>query len=314
MAVSGIGKRGERMSDWYGVLPIVQTPFDASGHIDWNDLGREVDWIYSLGCRGLGTGMVSESRSLDRDERSQLAKHLVKLTGSRGQVFIAVTADTCADSERLAVDARDAGCQAIMAAPPLRESLDVEPMVDFYARLHESTGLTVIVQDASGYLGHSIPLKVYLDLLDRFDETKILFKPEAPPNGPNISRLREATQGRARIYEGSGGIYLIDSMRRGVWGTMPGVDLLDGAVAIWNAMKNGDESLAYRLQLPLSAIVSLQMQAGLDGFLEIEKMLLVHRGLFRSAARRPPIEWRLDDETRQEVLRLFELMKKAESP
>jgi hypothetical protein len=161
------------------------------------------------------------------------------------------------------------------------------------------------VQDASGYVGQSIPMRVYLDLLDRYGPEKILFKPEASPIGPNLSALRDATAGAARIFEGSGGIFLIDSFRRGIAGTMPGVEVVDGIVALWRALTTGDEELAYRLSHPIGAMVALQLQAGLDGFLAIEKHLLVKRGIFLSARRRAPYNWELDPETAAEVDRLF---------
>jgi hypothetical protein len=138
-----------------------------------------------------------------------------------------------------------------------------------------------------------------------------LFKPEAPPHGPQLSALRDATQGRARIFEGSGGIHLVDAFQRGIVGTMPGVDLLDGVVALWRAMACGDRAAAYRVSLPIGALVALQLQAGLDGFLAIEKYLLVKRRIFRNAHRRRPYGWELDQETAAEVDRLFDLMNLA---
>ena len=75
------------------------------------------------------------------------------------------------------------------------------------------------------------------------------------------------------------------------------MDLLDGVVALWQALQRGDEATGYRLYLPICAIVALQLQAGLDGFLAIEKHLLVQRGLFTSARRRQPYGWDLDTET-----------------
>ena len=161
------------------------------------------------------------------------------------------------------------------------------------------------MQDASGYVGQAIPPGVYGELLNRYGEDKILFKPEASPVGPNLSALRDATGGRAKIFEGSGGIFLIDSYRRGIAGTMPGADLLDGVVAVWRALQRGDEDLAYRVSYPVGAIVALQLQAGLDGFLAIEKHLMVERGLFPSARRRRPYGWDLDPETAAEVDRLL---------
>ncbi len=288
-----------------GVLPIIQTPFDDQGRIDWEVLKSEVDWAFSIGIHGFGTGMVSEVRSLSQQERGEYVRKLVEYANRRGPVFMAVTADHQEDSFRLAIDAAAAGCDAVMAAPPLKETLDSDGLYGYFSRLADKVELPIIVQDASGYLGRPIPHSVYLKLLEKFDPEKILFKPEAPPNGPCISALRDATDRKAKIYEGSGGVYLIDSMRRGVDGTMPGMDLADGMVAIWRAMKRNDDETAYRIHLPLCSIVALQMQAGLDGFLAIEKYLLKKRGLFPNELRREPIRWRLDAETAHEVDRLF---------
>jgi 4-hydroxy-tetrahydrodipicolinate synthase len=59
------------------------------------------------------------------------------------------------------------------------------------------------------------------------------------------------------------------------------------------------------------ATVALQLQAGLDGFLAVEKHLMVKRGLFPSARRRTPHGWELDAETASEVDRLFALLQTA---
>lgn len=106
-------------------------------------------------------------------------------------------------------------------------------------------------------------------------------------------------------------MFLIDSYRRGIAGTMPGMDLLDGIVKLWQALARGDEDAAYRIYFPICAIVSLQLQAGLDGFLAIEKHLMVKRGLFPTACRRKPYNWELDAETADEVDRLYDRLLHA---
>lgn len=281
-----------------GVLPIVHVPLDARDEIDAADLKREIDWAFSVGADGLGTGMVSEILRLTYAERIQLTQQIVEFTAGRGGVFAAVGAESAKQACQYAIAAEKAGCDGVMAVPPLTTSILSAAIVDYFRQIAESISLPVIVQDASGYVGQAIPHSVYVDLLDRFGAEKIVFKPEASPIGPNLSALRYASQGRAAIFEGSGGILLVDSYRRGIRGTMPGMDLLDGIVALWKALQAGDESRIYRLYFPICAIVALQLQAGLDGFLAIEKYLLVKRGLFRSDKRREPNGWNLDDETR----------------
>jgi len=294
-----------------GVLAIAHTPFTDKDEIDAAALKRAVDWTFAVGADGIGTGMVSETLKLTTDERLSFAGMLVEFTARRGPVFVAVGAESTKQALAFAVAAEKAGCDAVMAVPPLTWRLSEAHLVDHFRALADAIRIPVIVQDASGYVGQSIPIPVCVKLLERYGPEKILFKPEAAPNGPTLSALRDATGGRAVMYEGSGGIFLIDSFRRGIAGTMPGMDLLDGVVAVWKALQRGDEEAAYRIYFPVCAIVALQLQAGLDGFLAVEKYLMHQRGLFPNTRRRKPYGWELDAETASEVDRLFQKLQTA---
>jgi 4-hydroxy-tetrahydrodipicolinate synthase len=297
-----------------GVLPIVHTPFLDDDTIDAASLRREIDWAFSVGADGLGTGMVSEILRLTTDERISLTQQIADLVAGRGAVFAAVGAESARQALVYARAAEAARCDAIMAVPPITTRLGDRQIVAYFRALAEGVDLPLIVQDASGYVGQAIPLAVYVELLERYGQNKIVFKPEAAPIGPNLSALRDATAGKARIFEGSGGILLVDSFRRGIAGTMPGMDLLDGVVALWKALARHDDEAAYKLYYPICAIVALQLQAGLDGFLAIEKHLLVRRGLFATARRRQPYNWELDPETAAEVERLADRLQVALRP
>lgn len=294
-----------------GVLPIVHVPFEDDGTIDEKTLKKEIDWIFSVKAQGLGTGMVSEILRLTFEERISLTNHIVQFTEGRGATFAGVGAESTKQALVYAKAAEKAGCDGIMAIPPVTTSLPEEAVLKHFRTLAEEVDLPLIVQDASGYVGQAIPLRVYIQLLELYGNEKILFKPEASPIGPNLSALRDASLGKAKIFEGSGGILLVDSFRRGITGTMPGVDLLDGIVALWNALINGDEKTTYRIYFPVCAIVALQLQAGLDGFLAIEKFILKHRGIFKNEVRRSPYSWDLDHETSSEILRLLQILDQA---
>jgi 4-hydroxy-tetrahydrodipicolinate synthase len=249
--------------------------------------------------------MVSEILRLTSDERLDLTRRLVDLAARRGAVFAAVGAESIQQALVYAKAAENAGCDAVMAVPPVTTRLPEAALIDYFRALAEGVSLTLIVQDASGYVGQAIPLSVYVQLLERYGPEKIVFKPEAAPIGPNLSALRDATGGKARIFEGSGGILLVDSYRRGIAGTMPGMEMLAGVVALWRALARGDEAAVYRLYYPICAVVALQLQAGLDGFLAIEKYLLHRQGILATTRRRRPYAWELDRETAAEVDRLI---------
>jgi len=289
-----------------GVLPIVHTPFSVDDTIDAVSLRRQIDWALASGAAGLCMGMVSELLRLTHRERLELTAMIADMHAGRGAVVAGVGAESTKQALEYARAARAAGCDAMMAIPPVSTALPGDQLLEYFATLAETVELPLIVQDASGYVGRPIPLEVCLQLLDRFGADKILFKPEANPVGPRLSALREASGGRAKIFDGSGGIALVDCYRRGIVGTMPGMEFLNGLVALWNALQRGDERAIYRLYLPICALVSLQLQAGLDGFLAVEKYVLVQRGLFGTDGRRKPYAWEMDEETRRELERLLE--------
>ncbi|MCA9117778.1 MAG: dihydrodipicolinate synthase family protein, partial [Planctomycetaceae bacterium] len=186
---------------------------------------------------------------------------------------------------------------------PVATSLDESELLRYYERLLNAVRIPVIVQDASGYVGRPMSIELQARVLEEFG-SRVLFKPEAVPIGPRLSALREATGGKAAVFEGSGGIALVDSYRRGIVGTMPGGEMPDAIMALWNALEAGDEDRVYRISQPVSALVA--MQSGLDGFLAVEKHLLHRRGIFPNTVVRGPVGFRLDEETRQEVDRLFD--------
>jgi dihydrodipicolinate synthase/N-acetylneuraminate lyase len=293
-----------------GVLCVFQTPYHADESIDFATLEEEIQWLYDRGADGIVMAMVSEVLRLSSAERKELAERAVPLGGSRGVVIVSVGAESSHTAEDYARHAQQVGADAVMAVPPISIALGEEQLFDYYRRILQAVDIPVIVQDASGYVGRPLSISLLARLFDEFGP-RVLFKPEAVPIGPRLSELHAATGSQARVFEGTGGIALVDSFRRGIVGTMPGADLVDGIVALWRALRQDDEQTAYRIWLPLAALVSLQNS--LDAFLAIEKHLLVKQGVFKNTIVRGPVGYRLDEPTRREVDRLFALMGEAVS-
>lgn len=298
----------------HGVLPVLHTPLHEDGTIDVSTLEREIDWTFQTGADGVVVAMVSEVLRLGYHARKELAGYVCGAVQGRGFTVISVGAESVREAVDFGQHAEALGASAVMAIPPVTISLNSTRTADYFAGIARNISIPLIVQDASSYVGAAIDVSVYLRLLDEFGAERIFFKPEASPLGPNLSKLRDATEGKARIFEGSGGINLVDCYRRGIVGTIPGTDLLDGIVALWQALKSSDETRIYELSLPISAITALQLQAGLDGFLAIEKYLLQKRGIFKNTLRVEPFGWELDSETCSEVDRLFEILQRALHP
>ena len=289
-----------------GVLPVFQTPWHADETLDLETLEREIAWLFECGANGIVMAMVSETLRMDTEEREKLAEAACRFGNGRGAVVISVGAESSKVAERYARHAETVGADAVMAIPPVSIGIGEGELLAYYRRIIEAIRIPVIVQDASGYVGKPMPIAMQARLLKEFGTDRIQYKPEASPIGPKLSELRDATSGRARVFEGTGGLALVDSFKRGVVGTMPGADLIRGIVPLWRALESGDFERADRIHGPLSALVS--MQTSLDAFLAVEKHLLKRQGIFKNTLVRGPVGFTLDTETIREVERQFDRM------
>lgn len=292
-----------------GVLPVFQTPWDDEEALDLEILEKELEWLLAEGADGVVMAMVSETLRMSSDERDAVATQVCQIVSGRSSVIISVGAESSVLAEWHAVHAEEAGADAVMAIPPVSVALGEDQLLAYYRRIIEAVQIPVIVQDASGYVGRPMSIPMQARLLEEYGPDRVLYKPEASPIGPRLSQLREATAGKARVFEGTGGIALVDSFRRGVVGTMPGADLIRGIVPLWKALESGNQTRADRIHGPLSALISIQ--TGLDAFLAVEKHLLLRQGVFRNTRVRGPVSFELDPETRAEVDRLFDRMIEA---
>jgi len=291
----------------YGVLPVLQTPFDSNDDIDKPILVREVNWVLDQGADGVTSGMVTEILKLSPNERMQMHEIVSETSNERGAITVLSTgSESIKQSLAYTKHAEAIKADAVMINPPLTTSLNDSDLYRYYGSILDSTEIPVIIQDASGYVGRPLSLDLQVKLLDQYG-SRVYFKPEAVPIGQRLSIFMEATSGRARVFEGSGGGALIDTFQRGLVGTMPGADLTWVLVALWKALTEGDWTRVDQIAGPLANLISLEFS--LDAYLAIEKYLLVKQGIFTNALVREPVGYRMDAQTKVNVDRLFSILQ-----
>ena len=293
-----------------GVLPVFHMPYDDHENIDYSTLEKEIDWLYQNNCNGIVFALASEIIRLTETERKNVTEKICKYNKDRGCVIVSIGSESTYQAIDFAKHAEDSGADALMAIPPISNPCPEDQIKHYYENIINSIKIPLVVQDASGYIGKSMSIELQSYLFNNYPE-RILFKPESNPIGPRLSKLRDSTNGNAPIFEGSGGISLVDSFKRGIKGTMPGSDLIDVIVALWNALIINDKSTIYKISFPLSSFGSIL--TSLDAFLTIHKYILVKRGIFKNMIIREPCSFILDSETKSEVdviySKLIEVLK-----
>ena len=293
-----------------GILPVVHMCYEDDLRIDSATLRRQVDYAFDTGADGICLALASDLLRLTVEERLTLPRQLVDYAAGRGPVIINVGANTTQDATAYARAARDGGAAALMATPPLTIALPEAELQLYFEAILDAAGLPLMIQDASSYVGKPMRVEFQAALFEKFGDC-ILFKPESAPLGPTLTALRNLTGDKALIFEGSGGVLLVESFRRGVDGTIPGTEVLDGIVALWRALKDGDDERAYDIYFPICALGTLQLQGGMDAFIVVERYLMHKRGLFPRLVHRGPLGFELDATTRGEVDRLFDRLQRT---
>jgi 4-hydroxy-tetrahydrodipicolinate synthase len=282
-----------------GVFNVISTPLDNSDEIDQKILKQEIDWLIKCGSNGAVLAMVSEVlRFSDAERRVQWQLSLEYLSG-RIPLVVSVGAESSAIAVGLAKDAQKDGATAVMATPPSAFVASADEVKNYYQRIIEAVDITVIVQDASNYLGAPIELETYVELIDKYGEERVQFKPEAKPVKERLEQLNKISNNRARVFEGQGGIDLLDTHPLGVKGTMPGAEVPWAIVGLWNALENKDLSTAQAIHTPLAKLISYQTT--LDAYVAVEKYLLVRQGVFVNTNQRGPVGFKLDQDTKTKI-------------
>jgi 4-hydroxy-tetrahydrodipicolinate synthase len=287
------------MKQLAGVFNVISTPLDNSDEIDQKILKQEIDWLIKCGSNGAVLAMVSEVLRFSAAERRVQWQLSLEYLSARIPLVVSVGAESAAIAVGLAKDAQKDGATAVMATPPSAFVASADEVKNYYQRIIESVDITVIVQDASNYLGAPIELDTYVELIDKYGDERVQFKPEAKPVKDRLEQLNKISSNRARVFEGQGGIDLLDTHPLGVKGTMPGAEVPWAIVGLWKALENQDLKSAQAIHTPLAKLISYQTT--LDAYVAVEKYLLVKQGVFVNTNQRGPVGFKLDQDTKNKI-------------
>jgi 4-hydroxy-tetrahydrodipicolinate synthase len=292
-----------------GVFNVLQTPLTETDEIDELVFAREIEWLLGCGVDGVVLAMVSEVLRFSAEDRRKQWQLVLKLINGRVPVVASVGAESTYIATSLSKWAEIDGAAAIMATPPSAFATLSNEIKDYYVAIIESVKIPVIVQDASNYLGQPLDISLYVDLIDKYGAERVQFKPEAKPVKERLELLRDASNGRALVFEGQGGVDLLDTYPIGIVGTMPGAEVPWALVALFKALKENNWDRARSIHTPLAKLISYQTT--LDAYVAVEKYLLVKQGIFTSSRQRGPVGFILTDEMRLEIDIAFDQLKAA---
>ncbi len=274
------------MTTFAGVFPIVNTTFHDDGRVDLDSQRRLVRFLIDCGAHGLGLfGNASEGYTLGEDERRQLLRVILDEVDGRVPVVVSSGHTGTDVAVALSREAEAAGASALMVMPPYLLKPDAEGVYQYFAAIAAAVTIPIMVQDAP--LMTQVPMGP--DLLARMGRElgrTNLVKVEAPPTSAKISKLRALAGDGLVLFGGLNGNFLVEELARGAVGTMPGGDMTDLFVAVWDAWNAGDAETARARFTQMLPLIRYELQPGMG--VAVMKQNLCDAGIIASARVRHP--------------------------
>lgn len=265
-----------------GVVPIVPIPFKDDESIDESSLARAIEFICARKLAGLGLPAYgSEFYKLSEDERDQVVGIAIETSRKRVPVVAQANHGSSRIAAEIATRYEKMGADLIAFAIPRQFGTSVPDLLRYCGRICDAVSVPVVIQDFNPG-GQTIGAEFIAALHAQHPNFQYA-KLEEPLIVDKLKAIRDAIGDAVGILEGWGGYYMLEAIPVGICGIMPGVpiaDLLDRAY--WSRRK-GQGERAYDLLGSLLPFINFTLQ-DIELFLQVEKRLMVQRGLFESAS------------------------------
>ena len=261
-----------------GIVPSLNTPFDADGEVDLAAVGALVEETVASGAAGiLAIAVAGEHASLSDAEKARIARRVCEVAAGRVPVFISVTAAEPETSVALAAMARAAGADGICCQRPA----DLGDLV----RIADAGPDMLMIQDLD-WTGSGMSVETIVELFETLPTFRSL-KIETVDPGPKYGAVIEATGGELHVAGGWAIRTMPDALERGVHAFMP--TTMDRIyVAIYDAFRRGDRERAWGIFGRLLPVLEFSNQH-IDVSIRFFKMMRHAEGMFATDLCREPV-------------------------
>ena len=239
--------------DWKGVFPALTTKFTASDTIDWDAMGRHLEFQLDAGVHGLIIlGSLGENATLSMDEKIEMVRFFAQ-QDRRGRPLVACIAESSTrDAKNFAAAAEDAGADGFMLLPPMRYASDRRETMAYLADVAATADRPFMIYNNPIAYGTDITPEDFVRLGDnpKFEAIK-----ESAADTRRFTELRRLTGDRFALFCGVDDLAL-ECFALGADGWVAGlvVAFPRETVRLWELCRAGrwDEARAlYEWFLPL---------------------------------------------------------------
>jgi len=288
-----------------GIYPIVPTPFELDGSLDFSSIERLTAFLAARGVQGLTVlGALGEGHKLDDAERTAVIQKYRKILPAGLGLVAGVRAPATDLAIRMARSAETLGCDAILLGPPPVQN-DAALAV-YYERVSSAITIPVVIHDYPAATGITMVPSLIATIFNNSDQVQYI-KLEEPPTGQKMDAVFNLTQHRMKIFGALGGIYAFEELDRGAVGIMTGFAYPELLTALYKKYRQGDIDGAAALFYDILPLNRFEFQPGIG--ISLRKHILVKRGVFKTPYVRHPGP-SADEKTLSQLYRIVEHLRR----
>ncbi len=230
-----------------GIVPIIPTPFKENEEIDEDALRNLVDFACSCGIQAACLpAYASEFYKLTDEERLRVVKIAVDHAAGRIKIIAQSNHPSLKSAIKLAQENVKNGADIISVAVPRIFGLPENSLMEYLSEFVQSVADTpVLIQDFNPG-GASIGAAFIKRLHDAHPNFTYL-KLEEPLCAPKFEEIIKVTEGKVGLFEGWGGLYMLELVPVGIAGVMPGLAVADVLQKVFLLRRSGETDKAFSL-------------------------------------------------------------------
>jgi 4-hydroxy-tetrahydrodipicolinate synthase len=275
-------------SGFSGVYPMVFALFNAKGELSREAMRRQIAALLASKVHGISIlGLATEVNKLSNAERRTLMEWVAEDVGGAVPIAVTIAEPSVQGQIDFVKAAAGVGAKWVILQPPPVKSVPESALIEFFGAVADASPIPVGIQNAPEYLGIGLS-NAGISTLHKQHPNFQIVKLEATALA--IGRLIDQVEGALDVFNGRDGIEMLDSMRAGAVGVVPGAEVADVLARIFDLFDAGSaESIKqaerrYQEILPLLIV----LMESIDTFLVYGKQVLGHRlGVSEIDARAP---------------------------
>ena len=184
-----------------GIATALITPFAADGSVDYEALGRIIDWQIESGIDALvACGTTGEGPTLTDEEHKEVIRYTVERAAGRVPVIAGTGSNDHAYAEELTRFACEVGADAMLVVTPYYNKATQNGLVQSFSRLADLSTKPLILYNVPSRTGCNITPATYARLAEHGNIQAIK---EANGNISSIVETASLIGDRMDIYSGN---------------------------------------------------------------------------------------------------------------